>query len=450
LTANAFPIDPVGLAQALIARPSVTPATRARWRRWPPVLRPLGFALPPAVLESATARRSTISMPWSARAAAISASPATRRGAAGNRAAWRVDPFAGAVEDGMLHGRGAADMRAPSPALPPPPPASSPPIAKDLPGRISLLITGDEEARRSTAPAGARLAQRPGREARCLRRRRADQPTRLGEMVKIGRRGSLTGRLTVSGVQGHIAYPQLADNPIHRARHAGRRLRAEPPRRHAALPALQPAALRIDVATGDQPDPAEPAPASTSASTTSTARRAWSAGCASGSIRPGGSYRLDVTVSGEAFLTDRGRCRPAVAGAIREKLGIEPELSTSGGTRTRGFIRALVPSPSSAWSARPCTRSRAHQPRRPRDPHRVYDLILERYFRRMIPTLGETLLALAGLWRFAARAPRRSAGSIARRTAVALLRRRRHRRAAADRVDRRHTARRPTVSAGSA
>src|SRR5690606_14471677 len=133
----------------------------------------------------------------------------------GDLASWRFDPFAGAVEDGVLYGRGAVDMKGAIACFVA---ASARFLEQHRPaGSISFLITGDEEgpAINGTRKVLGWLRRRRETLDACL----VGEPTcaeQLGDTVKIGRRGSLTGHLTVRGVQGHVAYPERADNPIPR------------------------------------------------------------------------------------------------------------------------------------------------------------------------------------------------------------------------------------------
>src|SRR5262249_23941273 len=135
----------------------------------------------------------------------------------GKADAWTVDPFAGDVVNGQLYGRGAADMKSAIAAFAAAAGQFAAARGSKFPGTISLLITGDEEgvAVNGTKPVLDWLAANGETLDACV----VGEPTNplhLGEMAKIGRRGSLTGRLTVHGVQGHVAYPHLADNPVHR------------------------------------------------------------------------------------------------------------------------------------------------------------------------------------------------------------------------------------------
>ena len=161
----------------------------------------------------------------------------------GEAAQWTADPFGGELKDAMLTGRGAADMKGAIACFV----AAAARFAarhKDgMPGAISLLITGDEEgpAINGTKPMLEWLAKRGEKLDACLVGEPTN-PSKLGEMIKIGRRGSLTGRLSVHGVQGHSAYPasrrQSDPSP---AGHADAHHRAAARRRHGAFPALDPA-----------------------------------------------------------------------------------------------------------------------------------------------------------------------------------------------------------------
>ena len=210
-------IDALGLAQALVRCPSVTPKDEGVLDVLIAALEGLGFVCHrltfsedgTADVSNLYARRGTAA-PNFCFAGHVDVVPV------GDAAAWSADPFAAEVREGYLYGRGAADMKgaiacfaaACARFL-----AKSPAFA----GSLSLLITGDEEgpAINGTAKVLRWMAERDERIDCCLVGEPTN-PTRLGEMIKIGRRGSLNGRLMVHGVQGHSAYPELADNPIPR------------------------------------------------------------------------------------------------------------------------------------------------------------------------------------------------------------------------------------------
>jgi len=170
-------------------------------------------------------------------------------------------------------------------------------------------------------------------------------PEELGQMVKIGRRGSLTGRLTVHGVQGHSAYPQLADNPIHRLIAMLGRLTAEPLDRGTAH--FQPSTLQVtSIDVGNPASNVIPAAARAvfnirfnDAHTGPSLRRWLDQTLAEGGAR----YDLDVSVSGEAFLTPPGPFSDLVCRAVEAATGRRPELSTTGGTSDARFIKDYCP-----------------------------------------------------------------------------------------------------------
>ena len=202
-------IDPVEFAQALIRRPSVTPHDAGAMDVLQHALEGLGFAcrrMRFGEIENLYARRGTA-------APNLCFAGHTDVVAPGDVTAWRHGPFEGRIEGGMLHGRGAADMKGGIAAFVA---AVSAVLAAGEPrGSLSLLITGDEEG---VAEDGTRRVV----EALQIDRERIDhcivgEPSSaqaLGDMIKIGRRGSLNAMIMVEGRQGHVAYPQRAFNPL--------------------------------------------------------------------------------------------------------------------------------------------------------------------------------------------------------------------------------------------
>jgi succinyl-diaminopimelate desuccinylase len=260
----------------------------------------------------------------------------------GNLEGWTVDPFGGMIIDGAIYGRGANDMKGALAAM-------VAAVARHLQGRggkplgrISLLITGDEEgpAINGTRKVLEWMAARDLVPDACV----VGEPTnpkRMGEMVKIGRRGSLSGRLTVHGIQGHVAYPQFADNPLHPLVRLLADLVAE--RLDDGTPHFQPSNLQItSIDTDNEAPNVIPAQASavfnirfndlhTSASLEARLRDRLE--------RAGMRYELQISVSGEAFVTAPGAFTDLVSNAVRSVTGITPELSTSGGTSDARFIK---------------------------------------------------------------------------------------------------------------
>lgn len=260
----------------------------------------------------------------------------------GDAGQWQSDPFSGEIRDGVLYGRGAADMKGAIACF-----VSA--VARflrggerDWQGSICMLITGDEEG---PAVNGTRKVLRwmaeNGESIDVCLVGEPTNPENVGDMIKIGRRGSMVGRLGVEGVQGHAAYPHLADNPI--------------PRLVAMLRVLTETALdegsehfqpsTIAVTSVDVGNPATNViPASAWATFNIRFNDAHTGASLEAWLRErfdkvGGVYTLEVSVSGEAFLTRPGMFSTTVATAVERVLGVTPELGTSGGTSDARFIK---------------------------------------------------------------------------------------------------------------
>jgi succinyl-diaminopimelate desuccinylase len=258
----------------------------------------------------------------------------------GPLAHWHSDPFQPEVRDGMLFGRGATDMKGALAAM-------VTAIERftaahpDHRGSIALLITSDEEgpAVDGTVRVVERLTERGERIDYCL----VGEPSshaRLGDIIKNGRRGSLNGVLTIHGRQGHVAYPHLADNPVHRFAPALARLCAEQwdeGNDHFPPTTLQ--VSNISAGTGaDNVIPGELAALfnlrfSTELTETRIKERVHAILDDSGL-----DYRLDWRLSGNPFLTPAGELVDATAEAITAVMGRDPRLSTAGGTSDGRFI----------------------------------------------------------------------------------------------------------------
>jgi succinyl-diaminopimelate desuccinylase len=260
----------------------------------------------------------------------------------GNLEGWTVDPFGGTIIEGAIYGRGANDMKGALAAM-------VAAVARHLQGRggkplgrISLLITGDEEgpAINGTRKVLEWMAARDLVPDACV----VGEPTnpkRMGEMVKIGRRGSLSGRLTVHGIQGHVAYPQFADNPLHSLVRLLADLVAE--RLDDGTPHFQPSNLQITSIDTDNEAP-NVIPAQASAAFNIRFNDLHTATSLEARLRDrleraGMRYELQISVSGEAFVTAPGAFTDLVSNAVRSVTGITPELSTSGGTSDARFIK---------------------------------------------------------------------------------------------------------------
>lgn len=264
----------------------------------------------------------------------------------GPEADWRFPPFEARTSDGMLYGRGSADMKGSVAAM----------VAAALawchrrdaaqPGSLSLLITGDEEgpARDGTIRVLEWMADKSEIPDHCI----VGEPTcetRLGDTLKIGRRGSASFHIVAEGVQGHVAYPHKADNPVH----------------HLARLVDRLASLRLDEGMA-QFDPS------------TLAVTSFDVGNMAGNVIParaearlnirfnplhdfsslkrfvddvardaGGRFRIEAQAGSEAFMTKPGPLVSLVAQAVSDITGVEPKLSTSGGTSDARFIRAFCP-----------------------------------------------------------------------------------------------------------
>jgi succinyl-diaminopimelate desuccinylase len=342
-------IDPIALAQALIRCPSVTPADAGALDTLASALAPAGFAC----------RRMPFEAPGTARIDNLYAKFAGKRPGrhfsfaghsdvvpVGKREGWSVDPFAAEIADGRLYGRGAADMKGAIAAFAG---AAARFVAKndgDFAGAISLLITGDEEGSsvNGTKPMLQALAAEGEHFDACL----VGEPTnpgRLGEMAKIGRRGSWTGHLTVKGVQGHIAYPHLADNPTHRLARMIVALTETPLDPGTAH--FQPSTLQVS--TIDVGNPATNViPAEARASFNSRFNDGFNPASLEAEVRRrldsvGGTYELRVECSGVSFVTPPGPLSALVSDAVKAVTGLTPELSTTGGTSDARFIKDYCP-----------------------------------------------------------------------------------------------------------
>ncbi|MFC4161160.1 succinyl-diaminopimelate desuccinylase [Chitinimonas lacunae] len=263
----------------------------------------------------------------------------------GPRERWHSAPFAPTLRDGMLYGRGAADMKA---SL-----AGFVVAIEDFvaahpnhPGSIALLITSDEEgpAIDGTVRVVETLAARAERIDYCI----VGEPTssaRFGDTIKNGRRGSLSGALTIHGKQGHIAYPHLARNPIHLTAPALTELAAtEWDQGNAYFPPTTWQVSNIHAGTGaTNVIPGELTLQFNfrfgTASTAESLRQRVEAIL----NRHGLDYTLHWTLSGKPFLTEPGTLSQALSAAISAETGVSPELSTTGGTSDGRFIADICP-----------------------------------------------------------------------------------------------------------
>lgn len=340
-------IDPIQLTQDLIRCPSVTPAEGGALDLLQVVLEGLGFTC--HRLKFSDADTPDIdnlyarlggegpNLCFAGHTDVVPPGPADR---------WSSNPFAGEIRDGEVWGRGAADMKG---AIACWVAAVARRLEKGpVAGSVSLLITGDEEgpAINGTIKMLHWLADKGETLDACITGEPTN-PARLGEMMKIGRRGSLNGTLTVQGTQGHVAYPHLADNAAHRLVAMLDALVSEP--LDEGSEHFQPSVLQVTgIESGMEATNVIPGAAlaafnvrfndlHTSASLTELLRQRLDAAAG------GAKYDLDIKVSGESFYTPPGPLSDLVAGAVEKVLGIRPELSTTGGTSDSRFIKDYCP-----------------------------------------------------------------------------------------------------------
>ncbi|HCT42005.1 MAG TPA: succinyl-diaminopimelate desuccinylase [Moraxellaceae bacterium] len=253
---------------------------------------------------------------------------------------WNVQPFAPEIRDGMLIGRGAADMKGSLAAMVV---ACERFVAEnpDHKGSIAFLITSDEEgvAINGTVKVVEHLEARNEKITWAL----VGEPSsskQLGDVIKNGRRGSLNGILTVIGTQGHVAYPHLADNPIHRAAPALAKLTAEVwDHGNEFFPSTSFQISNISAGTGaNNVIPGEMKVVFNFRFSTEVTEAQLRERTEAILKKHGLLYKLDWSLSGHPFLTARGAMVEAAVESIRECCGIETELSTSGGTSDGRFI----------------------------------------------------------------------------------------------------------------
>ena len=333
-------IDPIDLASRLVACPSVTPASGAVFDVLEESLRAIGFevhrfvagAPPDGPVENLFATRGS-GAPHFGFAGHLDVVPPGE--------GWSTDPFTPERRGDLLHGRGVVDMKGGIAAF-----VAACAELRDHPGTLSLIITGDEEgpATFGTPKLIEWMAEREIRPDMIL----IGEPTseaRLGDIVKIGRRGSVNMWITVPGTQGHVAYPHRADNPI--------------PKLAKVIDALE--ALHLDDGNDSfQPSNLEITAVETSSKATNVipgfaraqlnirfnnlhrgadlvelVRRT------AGQAAPGAA--VEAKISGEAFLTPAGPIYEIVSAAIEAETGTAPRLSTHGGTSDGRYLISLCP-----------------------------------------------------------------------------------------------------------
>ena len=266
----------------------------------------------------------------------------------GNPADWTVDPFGGDIVDGYLYGRGATDMKSGVAAFA----AAAMDFVRDTPpdGAVVLTITGDEEAEATDGTVALLdwMAQRGEAMSVCL----VGEPTCpdvLGEAIKIGRRGSLNAVFTVTGVQGHSAYPSRYKNPLPAMARLMDRLASHPMDRGTAhFDASNLAIVTID--TGNPATNVVPARCTATVNIrfndqhSGASLTKWMQDHAT-QIATDFDVKIDlhVKISGESFLTPPGALSDLVSKAVHSETGIKPNLSTTGGTSDARFVKNHCP-----------------------------------------------------------------------------------------------------------
>ncbi|WP_262693819.1 succinyl-diaminopimelate desuccinylase [Kordiimonas aquimaris] len=338
-------IDPVALSQELIRHKSVTPDTGDALDLLAEHLEKLGFECHKLIFEedgtdpvpNLYARRGNAA-PNLCFAGHTDVVPV---GAEKN---WSVDPFAATIKDGNLYGRGASDMKSAIAAFVS---ACDRVLAEtSVNGSLSLLITGDEEgpAINGTRKVLDWLRARNETIDLCV----VGEPTnpkQMGQMIKVGRRGSLHGMLSVTGIQGHVAYPQVAHNPVPDLVKVLAELNKEPLDNGNEL--FQPSNLEVvNIHVGNESHNVIPEQASARFNVrfnNEFTPESLQAELTRRMARAGVNYDIDWWVSGESFLTEEGPLSAAVSEAVARHTDQEPELSTTGGTSDARFIKDMCP-----------------------------------------------------------------------------------------------------------
>ncbi|MEM7225726.1 MAG: succinyl-diaminopimelate desuccinylase [Pseudomonadota bacterium] len=340
-------VDCIELTRDLIRCPSVTPAEGGALTLLQERLEPLGFACHRLVFEeTGFAPVDNLYARLGDGGPNLCYAGHTDVVPVGDTAAWSCDPFAAELRDGVVIGRGAVDMKGSIAAFVAAAAAFLENRDGAFDGSISLLITGDEEA---DAVNGTRkvldwLAERGEKLDACL----VGEPTSaqaLGDTVKIGRRGSLTGKLTLRGTQGHTAYPQLADNPLHHLVRLLDQLARTP--LDDGSTHFPPSSLQLT--TIDCGNPASNViPAEATAAFNIRFNDHHSGAVLEQRLRDllvesGCDHDLSIRISGESFLCPPGPFSDLVCRAVAQVTGESPELSTTGGTSDARFIKDHAP-----------------------------------------------------------------------------------------------------------
>ena len=344
------PTDPVALTQALVRCPSVTPEEGGALALLDAVLTAEGYKVErPVFSEPGTPDVENLYARIGDTAPVFVIAGHTDVVPVGDEAAWTREPFGGTIENGTLYGRGACDMKGGLAAM------VSAAIRyrrdnPDAPGSIAFLVTGDEEGPsvNGTVKLLAWAHERGERFDHCILGEPTN-PAAMSDMIKIGRRGSLSGKLTVQGTQGHVGYPHLADNPIRGMVRLLAALDATPldgGTQHFD-------ASNLEVTTLDVGNPATNViPAQAKAAFNIRFNDTWTPDTLAAELErrlreaAGNQVRYTLEIqptNAVAFLTEPGPFVAIVADAIEAETGKRPALSTTGGTSDARFIKNYCP-----------------------------------------------------------------------------------------------------------
>src|SRR6185312_1291505 len=341
------PLDPVDLAAELIRRPSVTPKDEGAIPYLAGVLERLGFTCHvQEFTEAGTDPVLNLYARIGKGGRNLCFAGHTDVVPVGNREAWTIAPFAGTVMGDTLYGRGAADMKGAIACFAAAVARFLAARGPEFGGSISLLITGDEEG--VSINGTKKLLDWVRAKGEKLDACIVGEPTNaetLGDMVKIGRRGSMNGYLTVEGVQGHTAYPHLADNAAHHLvamLHALTSAPLDEGTEHFQASTLQVATIDIGNTA------ANIIPGTARATFNIRFNDRWSSATLKELIKQrfdavGGRYSVDYHVSGESFLVQPGEVSDVLSRAIKRVTGRTPDLTTTGGTSDARFIHHFCP-----------------------------------------------------------------------------------------------------------
>lgn len=341
-----MPVDPIALTADLVRCPSITPIEGGALQLLDKLLSEAGFE------TWRVDRNNTPNLyaRWGVRGAnkSFGFNGHTDVVPLGDEAAWTVDPFGGDIKDGILYGRGATDMKSGVAAFV----AAAIDFVTDTPpnGAVIIAITGDEEGPSTDGTIALLDWMQANNEAMtaCI----VGEPTcpeLMGDMIKVGRRGSLTAHFTVTGKQGHSAYPHRANNPLPAMMRLMDRLASH--EMDKGSDHFDPSTLAVvTVDTGNPATNVIPASCRATANVrfndlhTSASVVAWmQSQVAAVAAEFGVNIDMPVRVSGESFLTPPGALSDLVSAAVQAETRITPKLSTTGGTSDARFVKDHCP-----------------------------------------------------------------------------------------------------------